>query len=303
VDEAKKVLQSQLGEGLKIVEPLGKYTTLGIGGAADFFFEAKTEDDLRRATAAANAAKVPFFILGSGSSVLISDAGFHGLVIRNLYEGIKESPTEVPIKVEVEVNSGTSLAKLVRYTLENNFSGLEELAGFPGTVGGAIVWNAGGNGTRISQNLVSLKIIDIIGQTRTIPKSDAGFDYMTSRFLGREEVILSAKFDLIRSDAGTTGSNVTKAIASRADKPKNPQTLEVFKYLAGESPERFIQAVGLSGHRVGGAQFMAESANHIQNLGHATAENVVELVQLAKEKVKAKYYTELKESFLYLGPF
>lgn len=303
MDEVKKILQAELGFGLKVVEPLGKYTTLGIGGPADFFYEAKTEDDLIRSVETAKKARVTFFILGSGSSILVSDAGYHGLVIRNLYEGFKESPTDVAIKVQVEVSSGTSLAKLVRFTVENNFSGLEELAGFPGTVGGALVWNAGTNGDRISQTLESVRLIDIIGQVRQVPKSDCQFDYMTSRFLGREEVLLSAKFSLLRSDAGTIAQKISQTMTKRSDKPKDPRTIEVFKYLSGESPERFITAVGLDGYKVGGAQFLPSSANHIQNLGQATAENVVELVKTAQEKVKAKYYTDLQESFLYLGPF
>ncbi len=139
MDEAKKILLSELGDNLKIVEPQAKYTTLGIGGAADFFWEAKSGDDLVKAVEAAKKSRVQYFILGGGSSVLVSDVGFHGLVIRNQFEGIKESPTDLPSKVEVEVASGTSLAKLVRYSVENNFSGLEGLAGQPGSVGGAIV--------------------------------------------------------------------------------------------------------------------------------------------------------------------
>lgn len=303
MDEARRVLKEHLGEGLKVVESLAGYTILGVGGHADFFFEARSAEDLEKAVVAAKAAKVPFFILGSGSSVLVSDAGYHGLVIKNLFESIKESPTETPIKVQIEAASGTSLPKLIRYSLDNNFSGLEGLAGMAGTVGGSIVFNSASRGEVISDSLESLKVIDIIGQTRTVPKSDCQFDYGTSRFLGRSEVILSAKFNLLRSDPGTINQKINIALAKISDKPKDPKIMEVFKYLSGESPERFIEAVGLSGHKIGGARIMSEHANFIQNTGHATSENIVELVNLAKSKVKDKYYTELKESFIYLGPF
>lgn len=302
MDEARQILKSHLGDGLKVVEQLSPYTILGVGGHADFFFEAKSAEDLEKAASAAKAAKVPFFILGSGSSVLVSDAGYHGLVIKNLFESIKESPTETPIKVQVEVASGTSLPKLIRYCLDNNFSGLEGLAGIAGTVGGSIVFNSAARGEVISDNLESIKVIDIIGQIRTVPKSDCQFDYGTSRFLGRSEVILSAKFNLLRSDPGTINQKINIALSKISDKPKDPKILEMFMYLSGESPERFIEAVGLSGHKIGGARIMSEHANFIQNMGHATSENIVELVNLAKVKVKEKYYTELRESFLYLGP-
>jgi UDP-N-acetylmuramate dehydrogenase len=303
VKEARKVLERELEDSLKVVEPLAKHTQLGIGGPGDFFFEAKTSDDLIRAVEAAKHAKIPFFILGAGSGVIISDVGYHGLVILNLFEGIKEIATDVQRRVQVEVGSGTSLAKLVRYTIENNFSGLEGLAGLPGSIGGAVVFNSGTNGERIENSLDSVRTIDIVGQTRSVPKGECQFGYTSSRFLGREEVVISAKFNLTRSDAGTVGQGVTQAMARLADKPKEPHTLQLFKYLSGESPEKFISLVGLAGYEVGGAKIMESNSNFIQNLGHATAENVVEIVRLAKAKVKEKYYTELQEAFLYIGPF
>lgn len=301
--EARKVLERELGNSLKVVEPLAKHTQLGIGGPGDFFYEAKSSDDLIRGVEAAKHAKIPFFILGSGSGTLISDVGFHGLVILNLYEGIKEIATDVHPRVQVETGSGTSLAKLVRYTIENNFSGLEGLAGLPGTVGGAVVFNSGTNGERIENSLDSVRTIDIVGLTRSVPKGECQFGYTTSRFLSREEVVISAKFNLTRSDAGTVGQGVTQAMSRLSDKPREPYTLQLFKYLSGESPEKFIGLVGLSGYTIGGAKIMESNPNFIQNLGHATAENVVEVVKLAKSKVKEKYYTDLQEAFLYIGPF
>lgn len=303
MNEARKVLEHKLGNSLKLVEPLGRFTQIDIGGPGDFFFEAKTPDDLLSAVEAAKEAKIPFFILGAGSGVLISDAGFHGLVILNLYEGIKEIATEVAIKVQVEVGSGTSLAKLVRFSIENNFSGLEGLAGLSGTVGGAVVFNSGTNGERIENSLDLVRVVDIVGQVRSVPKGECQFVYGGSRFLGREEVVISAKFNLSRSDAGTVGQGVTQAMARLSDKPKDPHTLQLFKYLSGEAPERFIQLVGLAGYQVGGAKILESNPNFVQNLGHATAENVVEIVKLAQAKVKAKYYTDLQEAFLYIGPF
>lgn len=301
--EPKKILQQHLGSSLKLVEPLASYTTLEIGGPADFFFEAKTIDDLVKGAAAAKEAKLPFTVLGSGAAVLVSDVGYHGLVIRNLYEGIKEGATDNPIKFQVEVGSGTSLGKLVRFSIENGLSGLEGLAGLSGTIGGAITFNAGTHAEKISDSLDSVRIVDIIGQLRTAPKSDLQFGDDSSRFLGREEIILSAKFNLLKSDPGTIQQKINLAVAKLSDRPKDPRSIQAFRYLAGESPERLIKAVGLAGHKVGGAALLESNPNFIQNLGHATAENIVELVSLAKSKVKEKYYTDLEEAFLYLGPF
>lgn len=302
MEQVKKILAERLGGKLKIVEPLAPYTELNLGGPADFFIEVKSEDDLTAATATARAAKIPYLILGSGSSVVVSDAGFRGLVIKNSYQGIREAPTDTAIKVELVVASGTALSKLVRFSVENNFSGLEGLTGLPGTVGGALVWNAGGPSTPISSAVERLKIIDVVGAVREIDRHEAGFGKSSSRFLGRREVILSAKFHLIRSDAGTVGQNVRLALEKGRDRIKEPQAIEAFLYTEGQSPEKLLAAAGLAGYAIGGAQFLADHANVLKNSGHATSENVADLIKTAQERVKAKYYTKLLEAFTYLGP-
>lgn len=302
MEQAKKVLSDRLGGKLKIVEPLAPYNELKLGGPADFFIEAKSEDDLINAVEAARAAKVPYFVLGLGTSIVVSDAGYHGLVIKNSYEGIKESPTDTKIKVEVEVSSGTSLAKLVRFSVDNNFSGLEGLAGQPGTVGGALVWNTGEPSTPISEAVELIKIIDVVGSVREIGRHEAQFGKATSRFLGRSEVILSVKFHLIRSDSGTVGQNVRIAMEKRSDVAKEPQAIEAFLHVEGQSPERILAAAGLAGFSVGGIKFLESHANQLKNTGNGTSENVADLIKTAQEKVRVKYYTDLKEAFTYLGP-
>ena len=301
MSDTKKILQDRLGPNLKIVEPLAPYSPIGVGGPADFFIEAKSPDELTRAKAAAREVKVPTFILGGGSGVLISDDGFHGLVIRNISEGVRELPADSPAVSLVEVSSGTSLAKLIRFTVDHNLSGLEFLSGQPGTVGGALVFNLEAGGERVSENLASLTVIDILGQIRTVPRHEGQFAAATSRFLGREEVILSAEFQLTRSDPSTITSKVNLALAKLGQ--SHPRSLPMFRVPSGEDPARLISAVGLAGQTEGGAKIDEGNANLVVNTGHASASDVVSLISLAKEKVKAKYYTELKESFLYVGDF
>lgn len=301
MSDVKKILQDQLGPGLKIVESLSAYTPLGVGGPADFFIEAKSIDELTRAKAAGRAAKVSTLVLGGGSGVLLSDDGFHGLLIRNLAEGVREKPSETPVTSLVEVSSGTSLAKLVRFTIDHNLSGLEFLSGQPGTVGGALVFNLEAGGERISESLDNLTVIDILGQVRTVPRYEGQFAAGTSRFLGREEVILSAEFQLTKSDPGLITSKVNLALAKLGE--SHPRSLPMFRVPSGEDPARLISAVGLAGVTEGGAKIDEANANLVVNTDHASASDVVSLISLAKEKVKAKYYTDLKESFLYVGAF
>jgi UDP-N-acetylmuramate dehydrogenase len=303
VTEKKLILEDSYRGRLKFDEPLGQYTVIGVGGLAQFFLEATSEEDLIEATTLARQDKMSFFILGGGSAVLFSDARIEGLVIRNLFEGIKESLTDSPSRVAVEVGSGTSLAKLVRYTVDHGFSGLEGLAGKMGTVGGAIVTNTYGLDTSISDYLISVKAIDTTGQVRILAKGDCLFEEGKSRFKDRAEVVLSATFHLRSSEVATVTENVSRVIARNSNQPKIPRTLELFYSIDGQSPDRLIAAVGLAGAKIGGAVVLSDHPNFIQNLGQATAENIAELIKLIKIKVGEKYYTELAESFTYVGPF
>lgn len=299
--DVRKILQDSLGPGLRIIESLARYTPIGIGGPADFFFEARSVSELLKAKTAARVAKVPTLTLGGGSAVLVSGDGFHGLVIRNLAEGVRELPSDTPSTSLVEVASGTSLAKLLRFTIDHSLSGLEFLAGQPGTVGGALVFNLSAGGESIDQSLEELTIIDILGQERHLPRQEGQFGLGASRFLGREEVILSARFKLVRSNPGSTGSKVSLSLA-KLDLA-HPRSLTMFRALAGEDPARLISAVGLAGATEGGAAIDAANPNLVINTGKATADDVVSLIKLAKEKVKNKYYSDLKEAFLYVGDF
>jgi UDP-N-acetylmuramate dehydrogenase len=302
VQKAREILSESLGSSLKLIEPLDRYTTFGVGGAADFFSEAKTIHDLIRSVEAAQQARVPLFILGAGSSVIFSDVGFHGLVIRNEAESIQEIATEVAAKVGLLIASGTSLAKLVRFAVEKSYTGMESLAGLPGTVGGAVVANSGSSGVSISESIESVRIIDATGKTRTLTRGDCNFSSGSSRFSGRGEVILEVRFNLIRSAPSEVAQKISALMQLQMSESKEPRSIPIFNPVEGEDPGRLIEAIGLAGHQIGGVEVSASHPNFMKNLGHATSENVAEMLAFLKRRVKEKYYYELKEDFLVVDP-
>jgi len=297
VQDILNTLKKEVGSNLKVVEPVAKFTAINVGGPADFFYEARSKEDIIRSVDAARKIRIPFIVIGAGSSVLFSDSGFHGLVIRNVFDGIKEFPAESPASIIIEVGSGISLAKLVRFCAEKNYSGLEKVAGMAGTVGGALVVNT----ANLSDNVDFLEIVDVIGKTKQVPRNECGFKKGTSRFNGREEIILTARFLLLKSDQDQITRKLNKAIEEGMTVPKEPHVLRLFADDEGQPPERLIEALGLIDAQVGGAVLVTENPNYLRNTGSATSENVLELAKIIKGKIKEKYYSELKEDFVYVG--
>jgi len=300
--EVRKALQDALPNGLKVIEPLSGSTAIGIGGLADYYYEATGRDDLLRAVEAARSAKVPYFILGSGTSILISDAGFHGFVIKNSYEGIKDIATDQAGWIDVEVASGTSLAKLVRFTIDKNYTGLEGLVGLSGTVGGAVISNAKQRGVSISEFIENVVVLDEFGRKKIYRADECEFEYMNSVFQRKRSIVTEARLRLKQSSAGVISAKTRQALEGSKQNPNLPLIMPMFQDLENEEPDKFITGVGMNGHREGGAVILEEYPNYIQNLGHATSENVVALVGRVFDEVKKKYRTELKAAFSYITP-
>ncbi len=327
-----KQLAAKLGEKRILRdEPMAKYVSFKIGGVADFFFKAKTKNDLINAVTAARKLKLPFFILGGGTNILVGDRGFRGLIIKNETATIKltgligsqnkNKNINYP-KVDsvlIEVESGVSINHLVRFTLDQGFSGLEYFLGQPGTVGGAIWINAHNIKMRkfFSDNIYSIQVIKEDNNIDEVFKNNFQFGYDQSAIQKTQIVVLSAKIKLRVGDknslwkkaqqvleyrrltqpygvytAGCTFRNISKSEALRLATPN-------YTCSAGF----LIESVGLKGKNIGSARFSHLHANFIVHNGEAKAIDVLELINLAKIKVKEKYGIELKEEIVMLGDF
>jgi len=274
---------------------LSRYSTLGVGGPADFFVLVKTLEDLVEALDWARANTQTFVIIGGGSNILVSDTGFRGLVIIN-HANHFEINTD-----EIVAESGAVFCKLAKDTLDNGLLGLHFGAGIPGTVGGAIVGNAGALGFDISKTLVSAKIWNH-GDIETWENADFGFSYRNSKLKNNPEfVLLSATFSL------KTGNTKEALVLIREDRARRAGSYlgrtcgSYFKNPGNENAGKLIDSLGLKGYRVGGAEVSPLHANVIRNIGNAKAADILALEEYIQDKIYKKYNFRLEPEVVKIG--
>jgi len=308
---------------LKLQEnvPLANYTSFGIGGPARYFAEVESVADLKEAVKMANEKGLEFFILGGGSNVLVSDKGYSGLAIRVKLENIalQENGT-------ILVGAGVPLAKVVNFTVENSLAGLEWAAGIPGTIGGAVVGNAGTPEGEMKNSVQKVEFFDIekFG-IFSLPGEKCDFYYRSSYFKGKSNVvILSVELALEKGVLEEIKNKIEKKIAERKGKQpqggrsagsffqnpvvENASLREDFENEKGVKCKEnkipagwFIEKIGFKGKKIGGAQVSEAHANFILNVGNAKAEDFIILASLIKQKVRSKYDIQLKEEVQYIG--
>lgn len=295
--------------GVKTGISLSSFTTFKIGGECDFLFEAKTDEELIRALEVVVEEDIPYLILGGGSNVLISDEGFPGLVILTSNSYIREN---------LRVGSGTVLMDLVEYSIENSLAGLEEVAGIPGAVGGAIRGNAGAYSCWMEDLVVEVEAFNLeTGQVETLSNEECQFSHKWSVFKEKDLIIISAVFSL---EKGGDPKRVEEIVKNRESKLplEYPSAGCMFQNYKGEIHvegfpllEKFnkkgvvptgylIDKAGLKGKRIGGAQISEKHANFIINKDGATAEDVAQLAGLAQQKVKKVFGVDIKKEVQFI---
>jgi UDP-N-acetylmuramate dehydrogenase len=269
---------------VKIEEPLAPYTTFKIGGPADLIYKAKTTDELVRAAKLARELEIPFFILGGGSNILVSDEGFRGLVIKlgNMRYKIQDT--------RIITDAGVKLGQLVDLTVKESLSGLEFAVGIPGTVGGAVRGNAGAWQQMIGNKVSRVKILNRQNKIEWIFPKDCYFSYRQSRFKKNGEIVLGAELILEKGNLLEIKKKISENRAKRHYQPKEPSAGCIF---INPKPD--------SAGRMNAAQISSQHANFIVNLGKAKAKNVVQLIKLAKKEVKKKFGVDLKEEICLVG--
>lgn len=316
------ILINALGrDRVKLNEPLSKHTYFKLGGPADLFFEALTSDDLLTAVQSAINFQVPYFVIGGGSNIIVSDKGFRGLIIKNKtgqiqLKGFTGSANKghVDLKeVIVSADSGVPANKLIRYTVDEGLQGLEEFLGLPGTVGGAVYNNSHHLGELIGDRVVEVTVIDSEGNLKKYLHDDLKFAYDYSILHKTKEVILTVSFQLKRGDKTKLWEIATEAVKRRsATQPLgSPSSGCIFRNIPladkmrlgvpTQSAGYLIDKAGLKGTRVGGAVVSDLHANFIINDGTATTQNVLDLVQVIKKSVKDKFGVTLEMEVFVIG--
>lgn len=306
--------------------PLASHTTFGIGGPAKYFAEAESAEEIVECCKWANppTGGLPIFVLGGGSNVLISDKGFNGLVVK-----VQSSKFKVQSSA-LEVEAGVPLAKIVSEAVSAGLSGLEWAIGIPGTVGGAVCGNAGAFGKETADNLESVKALDLEDlSVKEFKKSECGFCYRDSMFKNnRDWIILEAVFKLEKGEpaeikevmkdcvkqrersfgsgqkcAGSFFKNIEweRSDINKSEFIKKYLEIEQFKDKSKIAAGFLIDFFGFKGKKIGGAMVSNEHANFIVNTGNATAEDVVSLAALIKEKISSRYGFNLEEEVCMVG--
>lgn len=289
-------------------EPLASYTSWRIGGPARYFVQATDAADLVQALAWANQRNLPVFVLGGGSNVLIRDTGFPGLVVRIRAHNLRLETHGDEAYAMVE--AGAPMAGIARRLARQGWAGLEWAEGLPGTIGGALYGNAGCYGGDIATALERAWVL-VNGETQEWSAERFAFGYRTS-VLKRmradgvawrdQPIILAAAFRLYRDDLTALAQRMERTSHERRGKtPWGASCGSVFKNPPGESAGRLIEATGLKGTRIGNAEIAARHANYIINLGGASSDDVLRLIDLARERVLAMTGIELELEIQIVG--
>jgi len=285
-------LESIPGLKVRTDVPLGRLTTFKIGGPAAVLVTPESVEALAEAQRRVRDAGIPSFVLGNGSNLLVSDAGFDGVVIR---VGSALGDFEPVGPDRMRVGAGTMWSRLLRRVMNEGWTGLEYGAGIPGTIGGAVATNAGTRGGQTSDNLVEAELVDRDGEVRRAPAADLGLRYRGSD-LPEGAVVTSCLFAVAREDPVTVTATVKRYLAERRrDQPeREPSAGCIFKNPPGESAGRLIDQAGLKGLSVGGAIVSPVHGNFVINRGGATASDVMELVERIRERILAEHGIELE---------
>lgn len=309
-------LRERFGTGVVGGEKLSRHGTFGVGGPADAWLAIDQEATLVELTALASARGWPLMLVGNGTNVLYSDAGARGIVAR-MHSAAWHTDDVDSEHVLLTADAGVDLPKLVNALAAQGLSGLEWGAGVPGTVGGAVVSNAGANGACVADTLQTARVLFTReGVVRELSAAELDLDYRHSRFRAARriafdddghpvaaprasiepaEMITGATFLLRRDDPAEVRTRVVHHLRYRKEtQPTQKSAGSVFKNPLPEYSGRLIEAAGLKGHMIGKAQISPRHANFIVNTGGATAEDVVRLIALARRTVRERFGIELE---------
>ncbi|TMB99061.1 MAG: UDP-N-acetylmuramate dehydrogenase [Chloroflexi bacterium] len=292
---------------VRLNEPLSRHATFGVGGPADVYFVASGEEHLRGGYALAHREGVPVFVFGSGSNILVGDGGIRGLTIENRTSEI-DGPSPNGAGYRVRVASGVSFAALARRLAAAGYAGAEWACGIPGSLGGAVVTNAGAYDHSLAEILKSVRIADARGEVIELPAGGLQLDYRNSAFTrGKisDKIVLSLDLRVQPGDARLLTARVKALDRERkAAQPPGRNCGSVFKNPPGEHPSWwYVEQAGLRGHRIGNAQFSERHANFILNLGGATASEILSLIRLAQERATERFGVELQTEVMLVGEF
>ncbi len=298
-DAERRALTQLVSEPPKFDEPMRHHTTLRVGGPADAFISVRTLNELRRVIRFACEHGLPLFVLGEGSNLIVRDGGIRGVVMR-----LSGELTRLTFDTnEVEAGGGFYLPHLLVKAAQRGLSGLECCTGVPGTVGGALISNAGTAEEFIGDRIKRVTVVTADGEVQVLNRTDLRFGYRWSNLKEHGLVIVDAVLELDSEDPKAIMERIRHRWRYRWEtQPVNsPCAGCIFKNPPGERAGRLIDSAGLKGVRVGDAQVSSVHANFIINLGNATAKDVLALADLMHQTVRSKFGVTLEYEVQIVG--
>lgn len=282
-------------------EMMSRHTTFRIGGPADFFVVPEDMDTLKRVAEFCREEQIPFYILGNGSNLLVGDRGYRGVIIQ-IYKNLNEIQAE---GTRVRAQAGAMLSVIAKRALAHSLTGFEFASGIPGTLGGAVVMNAGAYGGEMKDILKEAVVLTPEGEILTIPGEEMRFGYRTSIVAEKNYIVLEAVLQLRTGEQEAIRQQMEELKEKRTTKQplELPSAGSTFKRPAGYFAGKLIMDAGLRGFTVGGAQISEKHCGFVVNKGGATAADVRELMRRVNERVQQQFGVSLEPEVKMLGEF
>jgi len=282
-------------------EPMARHTTFRIGGPADYFVELGSIEQIRAAIQVCREENLPWFVLGRGSNLLVSDKGYRGVIL-SIYKDFQK--TEIQGET-VTVQAGVLLTTLSGKVLDASLTGLEFASGIPGTIGGAVVMNAGAYGGEMKDIVRKVTVLDQDGEVRTLTCGEMQFGYRTSLAKKKGYIVLGAELTLKQGEKEKIRGEMQALKAKRIEKQplEFPSAGSTFKRPEGYFAGKLIMDAGLRGAAVGGAQVSEKHCGFVVNTGNAPAADVRELMRQVQGKVQEQFGVHLEPEVRFLGEF
>ena len=288
-------------DNVKQQEPMSKHTTFRIGGPADFYLCPHSTKEVQQTVQICKEENLPYFILGNGSNLLVSDKGYRGAIIR-----LWKNFSDISVKdCCITAKAGALLSKVAAEALEEGLTGMEFASGIPGTIGGAVFMNAGAYGGEMKDIIKEVKVLDDQGEIRVLSNEEMKLGYRTSIVKEKGYTVLSAVLQLKKGEVSVIRETMEDLKNRRTSKQPldMPSAGSTFKRPEGYFAGKLIMDSGLRGFSVGGAQVSEKHCGFVVNKGGATAEDVTALIREVQRRVKEKFGVELETEVRFLGEF
>ena len=283
-------------ENIKENEPMSKHTSFKTGGPVDYFIIAKTVEEIKNILQYAKERNIKIYIIGNGSNLLVSDEGIKGIALKILIENIEI--TKSSYEVIVKVGAGVKTMALAQELKKHGITGFEELAGVPGTIGGANYMNAGAHGKEIKDILLETKVLNKeTGEIEVLKNKEQDLKYRSSIFKNKKYIILETMLSLKNGKIEEIEKKMNEFLTQRKEKQtyEYPSAGSTFKRVDGYITAKLIDDCGLKGYQIGGAQISEKHAGFIINKKNATTKDIIDLIEYTKKKVYERFGVKIEE--------